>query len=83
MNDAHDVLKAEDIASILRISRSTAYKLIKMPGFPRLPTGSAFRVTREGFWGWATTAEWRNASVPPSPQPVSSAVNGLDDDTPF
>lgn len=43
------ILRAEDVAAVLRISRSSAYALMKQSGFPRLNlNGSkAIRVRRE------------------------------------
>lgn len=45
-------LCAEDIASVLGISRSQAYALLHTRGFPVIRVGKRFVVPREAFLAW-------------------------------
>lgn len=47
-----EVLTMEDIARYLRISRSAAYELPHLPGFPAIRLGRTIRVIREPFLKW-------------------------------
>lgn len=46
------ILQAEDIASILGISRNGAYELMKQKGFPVIQVGRLKRVNRDAFFKW-------------------------------
>lgn len=46
------ILKAEDIAEVLKVSRPTAYALMKKKGFPLLQLGRSMRVLRDEFFEW-------------------------------
>lgn len=47
-----DILKVEDIMKILRISRNTAYNLVKQEGFPLIRIKSDFRIPKQQFIQW-------------------------------
>ena len=48
-----DVLKAEDVATVLRISRHTAYELMHSRGFPTLRIGEKrMMVPKDKFVEW-------------------------------
>lgn len=42
-------LTCKDIQEILGISRNTAYKLIRLPGFPKIKIGHSYRIPRDKF----------------------------------
>ena len=46
------ILQAEDIASILGISKNGAYELMKQKGFPVIQVGRLKRVNRDAFFKW-------------------------------
>lgn len=50
------VLSPADVAEILGISRNTAYDVIHSEGFPAFRVGKQYRVSRERFLIWLTTA---------------------------
>jgi excisionase family DNA binding protein len=45
-------LRAEDIASVLGISRSAAYTLMHSKGFPLIYVGKLMRTNRDKFIQW-------------------------------
>ncbi len=47
-----EVMTTEDIQNFLRISRNTAYDLIKRKEFPVLKFGRLIRINREKFLEW-------------------------------
>ena len=47
-----DILRAEDIAAILRTSKSRAYDLMNSKGFPTLKLGSRLVVPKDKFISW-------------------------------
>jgi hypothetical protein len=47
-----DVLKANDIAGILCVSIPTAYKIMRMEGFPLISLGRNMRTLRDEFFQW-------------------------------
>lgn len=53
IDDYPDILRAEDIAEILRISRQSAYELLNSDGFPTLKVGKKrIMVPKEKFVAW-------------------------------
>ena len=46
------MLSVHDVAEVLRISKSSAYVLVKEKGFPRLKIGARVVVPREKFIEW-------------------------------
>lgn len=46
------ILTAREICEILKISKPTAYELMKNPDFPLLKIGRCKRVLREEFFKW-------------------------------
>ena len=51
--DYPDILRAEDIARILRISRQSAYELLNSKGFPTLRVGKKrMMVPKDKFIVW-------------------------------
>jgi excisionase family DNA binding protein len=52
-----DILMVPDIAHYLRISRSAAYELAHVPGFPALIMGRKIRTRRESFLSWLDKQE--------------------------
>lgn len=52
-DDYPDILRADDIANILRISRQSAYELLRSDGFPTLKVGKKrIMVPKEKFLAW-------------------------------
>lgn len=47
-----DILRAEDIAAILRTSKSRAYDLMNSNGFPTLKLGHRLVVPKDKFISW-------------------------------
>ena len=53
MNEqGNEVLTVDDIAEVLRISTSTAYRLCRDPEFPAFRVGGQIRVTRKDLDRW-------------------------------
>ena len=46
------IMKPSDLQSFFGISRSAAYRLLHMPGFPVIRVGSAMRIPREKLVLW-------------------------------
>lgn len=46
------LLTIEDIQRILKISKNTAYKLVKTNGFPSITIGKSIRIPEEEFEKW-------------------------------
>lgn len=51
-----DVLTAQDIASIMRISIAKAYDMMEWNGFPLIRVGRNKRVSKEAFFEWIKNA---------------------------
>ena len=54
-NDLPLMLSALDVASVLGISRASAYELVRSNGFPSLRVGSRIVVPKEKFIDWVNT----------------------------
>jgi hypothetical protein len=52
-----EILMVPDIAHYLRISRSAAYELAHVPGFPALIMSRKIRIRRESFLSWLNEQE--------------------------
>lgn len=50
------VLKASDIAEILRVSKPKAYEIMEDPTFPLIKMGRNKRVLRDSFMEWLMKA---------------------------
>ncbi len=50
--DYPDILRAEDVAAILRTSKSKAYDLLNSADFPTLVVGRRKMVSKEKFIEW-------------------------------
>ena len=48
----NEVLTIDDIAEVLRVSQSTAYRLCRDPAFPSFRVGGQIRVTRKDLDAW-------------------------------
>lgn len=46
------VLEVKDIQNILGISRTTAYALVKQPGFPSFKSGSRIKISKKALFDW-------------------------------
>jgi len=46
------VLTAEDIQKYLNVSKSKAYNLFKLKGFPTITIGGTKRVNKDDFLNW-------------------------------
>lgn len=44
-----ELLTSKDIQEQLGISRNTAYKLIRLQGFPKIKIGHSYRIPRDKF----------------------------------
>jgi excisionase family DNA binding protein len=52
MTTEPEVMTADDVASYLRISKPTAWDIMRRADFPSLRIGKPFRVRREDFLRW-------------------------------
>jgi excisionase family DNA binding protein len=53
MNETkNEVLTVHDIAEVLRVSTSTAYRLCRDAEFPAFRVGGQIRVTRKDLYAW-------------------------------
>ncbi len=52
IQDLPFIMKAEDIAAVLDISKHSAYELMKTKGFPVFNVGRLKKVNREAFIKW-------------------------------
>lgn len=60
--DAPDVLKPADVAAVLGVSKSTAYELMRRPGFPAVHLSERVtRVAKVALRAWLTDDERRIA----------------------
>jgi len=50
--DGHEVLTVDDIAEVLRVSTSTAYRLCRDAEFPAFRVGGQIRITRKDLYAW-------------------------------
>lgn len=48
----NDLLTVEEMAKILRISRSKAYSLVKEKGFPIIKIGKSIRILKQELYSW-------------------------------
>lgn len=46
------ILEVKDIATILKISRNTAYELVHSKDFPKIAVGRQYRIPRSKFIEW-------------------------------
>ena len=46
------ILRAEDIAKILRVSLGNAYNIMHSKGFPKMQIGSRLMVPKDKFLAW-------------------------------
>ena len=46
------VLDVEDIQRIMGISRTSAYELVHVPGFPAFRSGKLIKVSKAAFFEW-------------------------------
>jgi excisionase family DNA binding protein len=53
-------LTAGDIAELLKISKPTAYELMKQDGFPLIQFGRSMRVNRDEFFQWLSQKQGTN-----------------------
>ena len=44
-----EMLTSRDIQKQLGVSRNTAYKLIRLPGFPKIKIGNSYRIPKDKF----------------------------------
>ena len=51
-----EVMEVKDIQQFLKISRNTAYDLIKRKEFPTLKIGRSLRIRKESFLEWFDNA---------------------------
>ena len=51
-----EVMEVKDIQQFLKISRNTAYDLIKRKEFPTLKIGRLLRIRKESFLEWYDNA---------------------------
>lgn len=46
------ILTAADLSEIMKVSKRTAYEMMKNSDFPLIRIGRCKRVEREGFFSW-------------------------------
>ncbi|KGP73718.1 excisionase [Pontibacillus yanchengensis Y32] len=56
-NDLPTVLTAKEVGEILSISKPTAYKIMKMKGFPLLEIGRSKRTLKKEFFNWLSCSD--------------------------
>lgn len=44
-----EMLTCKDVQELLGISKNTAYKLIRLPGFPKIKIGHNYRIPKDKF----------------------------------
>jgi excisionase family DNA binding protein len=49
---ARDILTAEELAQLLRVNRTTIYRLLKNSGLPAFKVGKDWRFQREAVESW-------------------------------
>jgi excisionase family DNA binding protein len=50
----YELMTVQEVATLLRIGRSSAYELCRQPDFPLLRMGRIIRVPRSGLEQWIT-----------------------------
>ena len=53
----HKWLKPDDVAAYLEITRRTAYRVVKQPGFPLVRAGRLFKIREDLFLRWVEHCE--------------------------
>ena len=56
-------LRVEEIAEIMRISRSVAYELTKDSGFPAIKVGRRIIIPRDAFLSWLNNQQEGRSNV--------------------
>ncbi|MDQ0418486.1 putative DNA-binding transcriptional regulator AlpA [Croceifilum oryzae] len=51
------ILRAKDIATILKVSKQRAYEMMEETGFPLIRKGRLKRVQRDSFFQWLDQQE--------------------------
>lgn len=52
MNSKESFLNVDDVSRRLNISKKTAYRIVRSPGFPAIRLGRLYRVDPELFEKW-------------------------------
>lgn len=60
------VLTVNEVASILKISRSKAYELVNSKGFPTKHIGRRLRIPRDMFFTWLNNLDTKERDTPQS-----------------
>lgn len=57
-------LKVDDVATILGISRGSAYELVRRTDFPKIKIGRRIVIPRDAFLKWMEEAAFREVGEP-------------------
>lgn len=52
MSAQQEVYSVKDIMTLMKISKNTAYELVKSGAFPVIQIGSTYRISKEVFEKW-------------------------------
>ena len=58
------VLDVDDVRRIMGISRTSAYELVRTPGFPAFRSGRLIKVSKKAFFDWMAKGHPAAANVP-------------------
>ena len=59
------VLDVDDVRRIMGISRTSAYELVRTPGFPAFRSGRLIKVSKKAFFDWMAKETRRRTTCPP------------------
>ena len=52
---SHGIYEVKDIMQIMKVSRNTAYKLLKHEGVPHMRVGGHYKIPAERFHEWLSS----------------------------
>ena len=58
------VLDVDDVRRIMGISRTSAYELVRTPGFPAFRSGRLIKVSKKAFFDWMAKGNPAADNVP-------------------
>jgi excisionase family DNA binding protein len=62
LNSTDQVMTADEVAELLRVHKSTIYRLLKAGKFPHFRMGGDFRFSREAIDEWRKAQEYKPSS---------------------
>lgn len=61
--DELEFIDVKDIMATLKVSKDTAYRLLKTPGCPRIKIGARYIVERKKFFDWLCGYEGKDITL--------------------